>query len=259
VTTPRPTAEPATSATDPAVAPTSSGPLGDPVPVARRRRRGDRVRATRLALWSLVVLCAGTYAASLLVPLWYQVQEQRLLIVTSGSMAPSFRAGDAVVLQHISDPSQLRPGQVVSFWPPGSDDLVTHRIQDLRTMPVLEQDVTTGRMVPVLDASTGEPVMREHLITQGDANDTRDPDAVPVTRVRGVVLDVHAKWGAVLSWTHSDVGRLVMLGPPLLALAGMEIATVVHDRRRRRLVTAGVARDHVRAHARRRSDELLLG
>jgi signal peptidase I len=210
-------------------------------------------------LWSLVVLGAGAYATSLLVPLWYEVHHQRLLIVTSGSMAPSFRAGDAVVLKAIQDPSELRPGQVVSFWPPGSDELVTHRIQGLVRMPVLEQEAATGRTVPVLDPSTGAPILREHLITRGDANPTPDPDAVPVSRVRGVVLGVHAHWGAVLRWTQSDVGRLLMLGPPLLTLAGMELAAVVHDRRQRRLATHAPARDGARARTRRRADELLLG
>jgi signal peptidase len=217
-----------------------------------------RIRSVRVALWLLVALCAGAYATSLLVPLWYGAHHQRLLIVTSGSMAPAFAAGDAVVLRHIADPSQLSPGQVVSFWPPGSDELVTHRIQDLARMPVLEQDAGTGRMVPVLDP-TGQPILREYLITQGDANATRDPDAVPVSRVRGVVLGVHPHWGAVLSWAHSDLGRLVMLGPPLLALAGMELASLVRARRQRQATSEVTARDRAREHARTRSDELVLG
>jgi signal peptidase I len=224
---------------------------GRPVPRRRpvRRARVDRARAVRVALWSVVVVCAGAYAASLLVPLWYGLHDQRLLVVTSGSMAPAFHAGDAVVLQQIDDPSELRTGQVVSFWPPGSDELVTHRIQDLTRMPVLEQDESTGRMVPVLDPA-GEPILREHLITQGDANPVRDPDAVPVSRVRGVVLTAHSGWGALLSWTHSDLGRLVMLAPPLAALAGMEIASLVQARRER---PAGAGdRD------RERADDLLL-
>lgn len=224
--------------------PTSTGgtppagtlPAGtSPAVTADRRpaRRVDRARAVRVALWSVVVLFAGAYAASLLTPLWFAVQGQRLLVVTSGSMSPAFEAGDAVVLQPITDPSTLRVGQVVSFWPPGSDDLVTHRIEGMTMLPVLEQDTATGRMVPVLDAA-GRPIERPYLITQGDANDVRDPDAVPVSRVRGIVLDVHTGWGALLERAGSDLGRLVLLGPPLAALAAMEIASVVQARRGRR-------------------------
>jgi signal peptidase len=225
-------------------------------PQASRRRRAplglrrpNRAGAVRTALWSLVVVCAGAYAASLLVPLWYGLHHQHLLVVTSGSMAPAFRAGDAVVLKEI-DPSDLRTGQIVSFWPPGSDEMVTHRIQGLARMPVLEQEDATGRMVPVLDPGTGRPILREYLITQGDANPVRDPDAVPVSRVRGVVLAAHTGWGAVLSWTHSDLGRLVMLAPPLAVLAGMEIASLVRARRER-----PVRPDRERE----RTDDLVLG
>ena len=74
-----------------------------------------------------MVVCGAAYATSLAVPLWFQLHQQRILIVTSGSMAPKFEAGDAVVLRAISDESDLKVGQVISFWPTGSDELVTHR------------------------------------------------------------------------------------------------------------------------------------
>ena len=201
---------------------------------ARRLPRPPRGRLLLPALaWALVALCAGAYAASVAVPLWYQhVREQRLLIVTSGSMAPSFEAGDAVVLQEVDDPSRLRAGQVVSFWPQGSDDLVTHRIEKLLLLPVYEQDTASGSMVPVLDPSTSQPITRQHLLTRGDANPARDADAVPLSRVRGVVLGVHPGWGAALDWAHSRAGRLTLLGPPLAVLAAMELASMTGARRR---------------------------
>ena len=80
-----------------------------------------------------MIVCGGAYATSLAVPLWFQVHHQRLLIVTSGSMAPKFDAGDAVVLRAISNESDLKVGQIISFWPTGStSELVTHRIVALR-------------------------------------------------------------------------------------------------------------------------------
>ena len=100
---------------------------------APRRRAVDRRHRLRAA-----------YATSLAVPLWFQAHQQRILIVTSGSMAPKFDAGDAVVLRAISDESDLKVGQVISFWPTGSDELVTHRIVALRKLPDLRQDEATG-------------------------------------------------------------------------------------------------------------------
>lgn len=198
---------------------------------ARRRPTSWRVRIVQWLAWSVVGLCVAGYAASLAVPLWFQLNQQRLLIVTSGSMSPYFDAGDAVVMRQITDPSQLRVGQVASFWPPGSELLITHRIIELKMLPVLQQDEATGRMVPTLDPATGKPAERPYILTKGDANAKPDANATPLSRVRGVVLVVHPRWGAVLDWAHSPIGRLLMLSPPLAILAAMEIAAVVQARR----------------------------
>lgn len=196
----------------------------------RRRRPWWRV-AVSAVLWSVVAVGAVAYAASLAVPLWYQVHGQRLLIVTSGSMAPRFVAGDVVVLRAISDASELKVDQVVTFRPIGSESLVTHRIVELHQLPALEQDVASGRMVPVLD-ERGEPILQPYIVTRGDANAAPDPDATPVSRVRGVVVGWHHDWGTVLAWAGSPQGRAVMLVPPLVALGLLELIAVLGDRRR---------------------------
>ncbi|WP_448058944.1 signal peptidase I [Cellulomonas hominis] len=207
-----------------------------PTGATRRRLTAPRPRTVVVAaLWTVIVLCATAYATSLAVPLWFQAHGQRLLIVTSGSMAGSqeggFDAGDAVVMRRITDASELRVGQVASFWPAGSDRLVTHRIVALRSMPLLRQDHSTGRMVPTVDPLTSEVIQRPYIITKGDANAEADPDATPVSQVRGVVLSVYPRWGWVLDWARSPLGRLLMLGPPLAALATLELMTVLRGRR----------------------------
>lgn len=195
-------------------------------------------RALTAGLWTVIVLFGLAYAASVAVPLWFTLNDQRLMIVTSGSMSGSeegaFDAGDAVVLRQINDPSELRVGQVASFWPVGSDQLVTHRIVALQSLPVMQQDTDTGRMVPTLDPETDEPIMRPYIFTKGDANSSPDPDATPLSQVRGIVLDVHPKWGWVLDWAGSAVGRLVLLGPPLLALGTLEGLALLRERKERR-------------------------
>jgi signal peptidase len=203
----------------------------------------------------VIVLCGLAYAGSLAVPLWFQANGQRLLVVTSGSMSGSqegaFDAGDAVVMRRIDDPSQLRVGQVASFWPVGSDQLVTHRIVALRNLPVMQQDTETGRMVPTVDPETGKVIERPYIFTKGDANADPDPDATPLSQVRGIVLNVYPRWGWVLDWAGSAQGRLVMLGPPLLALAVLEIMSLVTDRR--------AARSTGRTAQEKHDDALLLG
>jgi signal peptidase len=229
----------------------------------RHAGRGDRGslprRVLRTVLWTVVVACGLAYATSLAVPLWFQVNGQRLLIVTSGSMSGpeqgSFDAGDAVVMRRITDPSQLRIGQVATFWPAGSDQLVTHRIIALKNLPVLEQDDATGTMVQKYDPATGEALTRPYIFTKGDANTDPDPDATPLAQVRGIILHVYPRWGWVLDWAGSAQGRAVMLAPPLAALAALEVASLLDDRRARR--SSAVARRQ--ATHERHDDALLLG
>lgn len=195
----------------------------------RRRRRPLWRVAVSVVLWTVVVAGAAAYGASLGVPLWFQAQGQRLLIVTSGSMAPTFVAGDVVVLKAITDESQLKVDQVVTFRPVGSQTLVTHRIVELHKLPAMVQRAD-GHSVPRLDSS-GNQIMQPYIITQGDANRTPDPDATPVSRVRGVVLGWHHGWGSVLLWAGSARGRATMLVPPLVALGVLEVLGVLEGRR----------------------------
>ncbi|GEK20130.1 hypothetical protein CXY01_06500 [Cellulomonas xylanilytica] len=200
-----------------------------------------------------MVICGVAYATSLAVPLWFQAHQQRILVVTSGSMAPKFDAGDAVVLRAISDESDLKVGQVISFWPMGSDELVTHRIVALRKLPDLRQDAATGRMVQKVGPD-GERLTKSYVVTKGDANAEADVNATPIGRIRGVQLAVHKGWGWVLQWAGSAQGRAVMLVPPLLALATLELLAMGDARRARRDHPASRRTDS----ADRRVDELLL-
>ena len=203
----------------------------DPRLPRRTRRWYPTPRGTfRVLVWTAVVTCVGGFAASLAVPAWYGLHDQQLLIVTSGSMSPFVEAGDVAVLQSIDDPSQLRVGQVATFWPPGSKHLVTHRIVDLQMLPVLE-DGPDGRMVPRLDGA-GEPITRPYVYTKGDANRTRDPNATPLSLVRGVVVAAHPGWGLWLGWAQSPTGRLTMLAPPLVLLGALEVVEALIERRR---------------------------
>ncbi|MFC8192001.1 signal peptidase I [Cellulomonas sp. NPDC057328] len=211
---------------------------------------GRRVRrAVSVLLWTVVAAGVLAYAAALLVPLWYQLQGERLLVVTSGSMAPRFVEGDVVVLRSVTDPSELKPNLIVTFQPVGGSGLVTHRIVSLHSLDAMQDD-GTGRMEPVLDES-GQPVRQDYMRTQGDANPLPDPNATPVERVRGVLLRVHHGWGDTLVWATSPTGRAVMLVPPLVALATLEVLSVLEARRRRGRGTRRTADD-------RRVDALLL-
>ena len=190
---------------------------GPSSPVAPSRPRW--VRFTFLAvLAAFVSLILASYA----VPLWYQLQGDRLLVVTSGSMAPEIQAGDSIVIRQVTSASQLRLGQIITFYPTGSPKLVTHRIVGLANVVRVDG---TGR--PVLDGS-GQPVRDPYVRTKGDANPVPDPNLTPSTSVRGIVREVHPGWGVPLAWAHSPTGRLMLFGPPLLMLAIAELMSRSH-------------------------------
>jgi signal peptidase len=190
-------------------------------------------RALAALLWTVVALGVGAYLATLLVPLSFQARNQSLMIVTSGSMAPTFDAGDLVVMRQLTDPSQLKVGQIVAFWPVDSNHLVTHKITALHTLPQLRTNPATGRSERV-EGPDGKPIQIQYIKTKGDANPTEDVNMTPYTRVRGIVLHWYeGGWGWVLQWATSPAGRATMLVPPLVALATLEVLAL-HDARRRR-------------------------
>lgn len=159
--------------------------------------RSVRPWARGVARFGRVVLAAGVLlcAAAQAVPALVHLRGDQLLVVVSGSMTPTFRAGDVVVVHH-PRPGALRPGLVVAFHAPGSPErLTTHRIRSLRPRP-------SGLF----------------LQTQGDANRTPDPDFTPAGSVVGVMGGHVPHAGRWLSLLQSPPAKLVLLGLPLLAL-----------------------------------------
>lgn len=125
-------------------------------------------------------------------------------------MAPTFDAGDAIAVAP-ADPAELRPGMVVTFHAPGEPEhLTTHRIASLRPKP-------EGLFIQ----------------TQGDANATADPNSTPASSVVGIMgrrLPIVGHW---LVFFQSRVGRIVVLGAPLVALVVSEAAGLIRLRRKR--------------------------
>jgi signal peptidase len=183
----------------------------------------DVVRGRRVRRW-LFRLTLGSFVAIILlsygVPLWFHLKGEQLLVVTSGSMRPTVKEGDAVVVHPIS-PTELRRNMVITFWTAAQAPrtLETHRIVDLKTLPVTDKDGT------VLKDRQGNIQMRQVIQTKGDGNEDPDPNMTPVTNVRGVVVGVKHGWGRQLLWAHSPRGRLLLFGPPLLLLLGAEVSS----------------------------------
>jgi len=146
-----------------------------------------------------VVVAAATVLGLGLV----QHSGRQLLIVTSGSMVPTFRPGDVVLVEK-RRPEQLHPGMIVTFQAPGAQELTTHRIVALHRMP-------QGTFIQ----------------TKGDANATADPNLSPVTSVFGVLTGTVPWVGRWLAFYQSDRGRLLILGGPLALIALSQLLNLV--------------------------------
>jgi signal peptidase I len=136
-----------------------------------------------LAAW----VCVATIATG-----WAPV------VVTSGSMQPTLRPGDVLLLDDAPDEGLLAQRTVVTFRPADDpDSLVTHRI-----------------------FAVGD----DHYITKGDANPTPDTDPLPAGAVEGVgrlvipLVGLPLLWAmegniaAMVAWAIATLGAITVAG-----------------------------------------------
>jgi signal peptidase I len=169
-------------------------PAAPPAPVLRHSEAWvarvvllSRVLAWLLALAALAVLVAVAVGPRLGL---YRVET-----VLSGSMQPTFRPGDVVIVT--PEPvTAVRPGQVISY-----------------QIPIGDHHVESHRVVRVLEGGT-HPV----IITKGDNNAEADPWRAQLTsdtawRERLVIPVV----GRMIIWMRQPLlQRVCVLGIPIL-------------------------------------------
>lgn len=148
-------------------------------------------------------------------PFYVHLQGRSLFVLTSGSMAPTYPAGSAVIGEPVT-PDQLAVGQVVTF-KSGNGKYVTHRINALMDLPMTDEDGD-----PVVDEN-GQTVTWRYMQTKGLANDTPDPDLTSVNEVRYLVVEHYDALGSWLLWSRTVIGRIVLFAPPFLLLLLAEL------------------------------------
>lgn len=121
------------------------------------------------------------------------------VVITSGSMAPTLRPGDVLVVDQHPDDELLGQRSVITFESPrGDDELITHRIAEV---------IADNRL----------------YITQGDANLTRDTDPVTVDQVQGVGRLVVPVIGLPVVWAQ-DGNITALVGIGVLSAAALAAA-----------------------------------
>ncbi|EOH94204.1 signal peptidase I [Enterococcus pallens] len=119
----------------------------------------------------------------------------RFYQVLTDSMAPQpnspkggFYSGD-IVLVKMTDGSQVKPGDIVTFQVGEGDRYLTHR------------------MVERLDQLNGQA--GDYIVTKGDANKSNDPPIL-ADRVRGKVVFVIPKMGSLLNFIQENLWLCVV-------------------------------------------------
>lgn len=134
----------------------------------------------------------------------------QVMIAISGSMAPHFAAGDAIVMEPATD-HNLTVGTVIAFHAPGDPEhLTTHRI-------VARHPRSDGLF----------------LQTQGDANPAPDPNFVSSTAVVGTMTTTLPRVGRWLALYQSPAGRTTVLGVPLLLVGAAQLRSTWGQLRKR--------------------------
>lgn len=139
-------------------------------------------RAVLIVTATLGALCASATLLCL-------VFDARVLVVTSGSMAPAIDVGSAVVVRE-APVEEIEVGEVVSVHGAGGDR-VLHRV------------IAT-------DTAAAQRAGERSLTLQGDANETPDPAPYQVSRVDRTVIAVPLL-GYLLAALASPLGLLLLI------------------------------------------------
>lgn len=122
-------------------------------------------------------------------------------VVLTDSMSGTIEAGDLILDKVVTEPADIRPGDIISFFDPssGNNGVVTHRVVEV----VSESDGILFR-------------------TKGDANNTEDDDLVPCKNVVGIYAFRIKGAGNVVMFMQSTPGLVVCVALPILLLIGYD-------------------------------------
>ena len=168
---------------------------------------GFPMRMVRLLVRGLLVLCVFTGAlvfASATLPSLFGLKS---MVVSSGSMEPAIRTGDAVLIRPVVDTSIIGLADVITFSPYSAQGMVTHRVIEITQ----------------IDGGT-------YFRTQGDANDTPDANLAPADSVFGKVSLTLPRVGYLLYFASTLWGKLLLIGVPLIILMAQEVGGLLRSK-----------------------------
>jgi len=117
------------------------------------------------------------------------------LIVETDSMAPTFKAGDMIIIKRVSDPSKLKEGDIITFHTIIMNQyaLNTHRIESIEEVNGFRSYVTKGDNNAITDS---------HIISDAD--------------IVGKYVARLAGFGKLISFLSTSTGFFVLIVLPML-------------------------------------------
>jgi len=133
---------------------------------------------------------------------WLHLSGAKLLSVQTGSMVPTFKPGDALLIRQ-SPASQLKPGQIISYHNPRNPNLtITHRLISINPKT-------------------------SWLTTAGDARRTADA-SFPPWLVTGRASLLLPGLGSCLDFLRSPLGLAIAVYLPTVSIILAEIKRLSH-------------------------------
>lgn len=135
-------------------------------------------------------------------------------VVISGSMEPTIRAGDVVVMNDVN-PESVEEGDVIAYRLPDDERPTTHRV-----VGVVENGGLDGSLA---------------FRTKGDANEDPDQQLVPAENLNGRLMTIRGHpviipyIGYVVQFVGTREGFLALVVAPLALLVGSEVWGVVRS------------------------------
>jgi signal peptidase len=120
-------------------------------------------------------------------------------VVTSGSMEPAIDVGAVILVERV-DTATLGTGDVITFRRDRTARPVTHRV-------ISVQDQGNDRS----------------FLTKGDANEEPDREPIPASAVVGKVALVVPLIGYVVTYAQTDMGVILLVVLPGVALLSSEL------------------------------------
>jgi signal peptidase I len=154
-------------------------------------------------LWKTLTVI-GVSLCTILVALLVLIGMLQVFVVLSGSMQPTFHAGDVIVTVD----APVRSLQV--------KDIITYRSPD--TM----KSLVTHRIVTIIKDNQGLAFQ-----TKGDANEGVDQYVVSSELVVGRMVLTIPYVGHVASISHSFIGFLLLVRAPGIVVIGAEVFSIV--------------------------------